>query len=97
MGLQYDPSHLAWQMMDPIQCARDFVDKIYDVHLKDTEIMWPVLRKVGINPLKIIQGDAPGRARSMVMEWALQHQRELLEDWSRLGRAQSAQSIEPLV
>ena len=25
---------------------------------------------VGINPLKIIQGDAPGRARSMVMEWA---------------------------
>jgi hypothetical protein len=52
---------------------------------------------VGINPLKIVQGDAPGRVRSMVMEWALQHQRELLEDWSRLGRAQSAQPIEPLV
>ena len=52
---------------------------------------------VGINPLKIIQGDAPGRARSMVMEWAVQHQRELLEDWSRLGRAQSAQPIAPLV
>jgi hypothetical protein len=52
---------------------------------------------VGINPLKIIQGDVPCRARSMVMEWALQHQRELLEDWSRLSRAQSAQPIEPLV
>jgi len=52
---------------------------------------------VGINPLKIVQGDAPYRVRSMVMEWALQHQRELLEDWSRLGRAQSAQPIEPLV
>jgi hypothetical protein len=52
---------------------------------------------VGINPLKIIQGDAPERARSMVMEWALQHQRELLEDWSRLGRALSVQPIEPLV
>jgi len=51
VGLQYDPSHLVWQMMDPIQCARDFVDKIYDVHLKDTEILWPVLRKTGINPL----------------------------------------------
>jgi len=51
VGLQYDPSHLVWQMMDPIQCARDFVDKIYDVHLKDTEIFWPVLRKVGIQPL----------------------------------------------
>ncbi|MBI3695429.1 MAG: sugar phosphate isomerase/epimerase [Acidobacteria bacterium] len=51
VGLQYDPSHLVWQMMDPIQCARDFVDKIYDIHLKDTEILWPVLRKVGINPV----------------------------------------------
>ncbi len=51
VGLQYDPSHLAWQMMDPIQCARDFIGKIYDVHLKDTEIMWPVLRKTGTNPL----------------------------------------------
>jgi hypothetical protein len=52
---------------------------------------------VGINPLKILQGEAPGRVRSMVIEWALQHQRELLEDWSRLGRAQGAQPIEPLV
>ena len=51
VGLQFDPSHLAWQMIDPIQAARDFVDKIYDVHLKDTEIRWPVLRRVGVNPL----------------------------------------------
>ncbi len=51
VGLQYDPSHLVWQMMDPIQCARDFVGKIYDVHLKDTEILWPVLRRVGIRSL----------------------------------------------
>jgi sugar phosphate isomerase/epimerase len=51
VGLQFDPSHLAWQMMDPIQAARDFADKIYDVHLKDTEIRWPVLRRVGVNPL----------------------------------------------
>ena len=51
VGLQYDPSHLVWQMMDPIQTARDFVDKIYDVHLKDTEIRWDVLRRCGINPV----------------------------------------------
>jgi sugar phosphate isomerase/epimerase len=51
VGLQYDPSHLVWQMMDPIQTARDFVDKIYDVHLKDTEVRWDVLRRVGINPI----------------------------------------------
>jgi sugar phosphate isomerase/epimerase len=41
VGLQYDPSHLVRQFMDPIQTARDFVDKIYDVHLKDTEIRRP--------------------------------------------------------
>ena len=51
VGLQYDPSHLVWQMMDPIQTARDFADRIYDVHLKDTEIRWPVLRHGGINPV----------------------------------------------
>jgi len=51
VGLQYDPSHLVWQMMDPIQTAREFVDKIYDVHLKDTEIRWEVLRRCGINPV----------------------------------------------
>ena len=51
VGLQYDPSHLVRQFMDPIQTARDFVDKIYDVHLKDTEIMWPVLRAGGIMPV----------------------------------------------
>jgi sugar phosphate isomerase/epimerase len=51
VGLQYDPSHLVWQMMDPIQAARDFIDKIYDVHLKDTEIRWDILRRCGINPV----------------------------------------------
>jgi sugar phosphate isomerase/epimerase len=51
VGLQYDPSHLVRQFMDPIQTARDYVDRIYDVHLKDTEIVWPVLRSGGINPV----------------------------------------------
>lgn len=51
VGLQYDPSHLVRQFMDPIQTAHDFADRIYDVHLKDTEILWPVLRAGGINPV----------------------------------------------
>ena len=51
VGLQFDPSHLVWQFMDPVQAARDFVDKIYDVHLKDTEILWHVLRRGGIQPV----------------------------------------------
>ena len=51
VGLQFDPSHLVWQFMDPVQAARDFADKIYDVHLKDCEILWHVLRRTGINPV----------------------------------------------
>jgi len=51
VGLQFDPSHLVWQFMDPVQAARDFATKIYDVHLKDTEILWHLLRKGGINPV----------------------------------------------
>jgi sugar phosphate isomerase/epimerase len=53
--LQFDPSHLVWQFMDPVQAARDFVDKIYDVHLKDTEIFWHVLKKSGIAPIDNIR------------------------------------------
>jgi sugar phosphate isomerase/epimerase len=51
LGLQFDPSHLVWQFMDPVQAARDFADRIYDVHLKDTEILWHVVRRAGIQPV----------------------------------------------
>jgi sugar phosphate isomerase/epimerase len=50
VGIQFDPSHYVRQFMDPYQAARDWIDKIHDVHLKDTEIKSQVLAKVGINP-----------------------------------------------
>jgi sugar phosphate isomerase/epimerase len=55
VGLQFDPSHLVWQFMDPIQAARDFAGKIYDVHLKDTEILWHVVKQSGIAPIDNIR------------------------------------------
>lgn len=51
---------------------------------------------VGINPLKILQGQAPRRVCAMVMEWALQHQAELQAAWRSVGSAQPPQTIEPL-
>ena len=51
VGLQFDPSHLVWQFMDPVAAAREFANKIYDVHLKDTEVLWHVLRRGGIQPV----------------------------------------------
>lgn len=50
VGIQFDPSHYVRQWMDPYQAARDWIDKIYDVHLKDTEIKYQVLARTGINP-----------------------------------------------
>ena len=51
VGLQFDPSHLVWQMMDPVAAAREFASKIYDVHLKDTEILWHLVKRGGIQPV----------------------------------------------
>ena len=52
---------------------------------------------VGVSPVRIIQGDAPSRVCKMVLEWAAQHQSELLDAWGRLARAQLPAPIEPLV
>jgi sugar phosphate isomerase/epimerase len=50
VGIQWDASHFVRQFMDPIQIMKDYMDKIYNVHLKDTEIFWNTLKRCGINP-----------------------------------------------
>ncbi|MGA7235905.1 MAG: sugar phosphate isomerase/epimerase [Bryobacteraceae bacterium] len=51
VGIQMDPSHLAWQMIDPVEATREFGKYIFNVHLKDTEILWPLVRRGGIQPI----------------------------------------------
>lgn len=34
-GFNFDPSHLHWQGVDPVQFIRAFPDRIYHVHIKD--------------------------------------------------------------
>ncbi len=34
-GFNFDPSHLIWQMVDPVAFLRAFPDRIYHVHVKD--------------------------------------------------------------
>src|SRR5579864_5342257 len=34
-GFNFDPSHLLWQMVDPVEFIRTFPDRIYHVHVKD--------------------------------------------------------------
>ncbi len=51
---------------------------------------------VGIDPLRIIQGNAPIRAREMILEWAASHQQELVKAWSQLSTAHPPVTIQPL-
>ena len=36
-GLNWDPSHMVWQDIDPVGFLWDFKDRIYHVHCKDTK------------------------------------------------------------
>jgi len=38
LGLNLDPSHLVWQMIDYLRVVRDFAPRIFHVHAKDMEI-----------------------------------------------------------
>lgn len=35
-GINYDPSHLYWQMMDPVPFIYEFADRIYHMHVKES-------------------------------------------------------------
>lgn len=37
-GLNLDPSHLVWLMIDPERVVRDYAEKLFHVHAKDLEI-----------------------------------------------------------
>jgi len=37
-GFNFDPSHLHWQMVDPVCFIHEFSDRIYHVHMKDAAL-----------------------------------------------------------
>ncbi|MBQ7624394.1 MAG: sugar phosphate isomerase/epimerase [Clostridia bacterium] len=38
LGINFDPSHLIWQGLDPQMFILDFADRIYHVHVKDAKL-----------------------------------------------------------
>jgi hypothetical protein len=70
--------------------VREFTAHFYAFY--DT---WELM--IGVAAVRIIQGEAPDRVRTLVLEWAGQQQYELLTAWNRLAQAQSPTPIEPLV
>ena len=37
-GINWDPSHMVWQQIDPVGYILDFHERIYHVHCKDTKV-----------------------------------------------------------
>jgi hypothetical protein len=52
--------------------------------------------EIGISPIRILQGKAPSRVASLVLEWAALHQEELMEDWNRCRESKPLIPISPL-
>ena len=61
-GLNYDPSHFVWQMIDYIKPIYEFKDKIFHVHYKDIKVFRDRLNDYGImaTPLKWMSPKLPG-------------------------------------
>ncbi len=38
LGINFDPSHLIWQGIDPAVFLYDFIDRVYHVHIKDAAL-----------------------------------------------------------
>jgi sugar phosphate isomerase/epimerase len=47
-GLNYDPSHMVWQGMDPAESIRPFADRLFHVHAKDARIDRAALARHGV-------------------------------------------------
>jgi sugar phosphate isomerase/epimerase len=62
LGLNYDPSHLIWQMMDEVKPIYDYRDRLHHIHLKDVKLYRDKLNRVGImaNPLEYHSPKLPG-------------------------------------
>lgn len=62
LGINYDPSHFVWQMIDYIKPIYEFKDKIFHVHYKDIKVYPDKLQEVGIMgyPLQFMSPKLPG-------------------------------------
>ena len=51
---------------------------------------------IEIDRLQILTGSLPRRAERLVLEWATEHQGELLENWIRCEQREYPTAIDPL-
>jgi len=52
--------------------------------------------QIAIENLQILKGTLPPKAIGLVMEWAMLHQTELIDNWQRMNRGEQWNKIEPI-
>ena len=52
---------------------------------------------IEIESLRILEGQLPARALGLVIEWASQHQSELLKNWDLAKNNEAPKKISPLM
>lgn len=62
LGINFDPSHFVWQMMDITRAICEYGDKIFHVHFKDIKLYPEKLARVGVMayPLDFMAPKLPG-------------------------------------
>lgn len=62
LGINYDPSHFVWQMIDYVAPLYEFKDRIFHVHFKDIKLYPDKLRRCGTMayPLDYMSPKLPG-------------------------------------
>lgn len=53
LGVNFDPSHLFWQGMDPLVCVRELGSTIFHVHMKDTWLDQSNIARNGVLDTKL--------------------------------------------
>lgn len=83
-GLNYDPSHLLWQFIEPYSPLEEFGEYVLSVHAKDTVVWHTKLAEHGIlTPYRCVEttGFGPEEARAAWWEYRLPGDGDL--DWQR--------------
>jgi len=67
LGLEWDPSHLLCQFIDPVANLRQFAARVFHVHAKDAFINRPLLEAYGICHPGVAEHRFPGLGQA---DWA---------------------------
>ena len=51
---------------------------------------------ISIEDLRIIRGKLPPRAYGLVVEWAMEHKEELMQNWNKAIASEPLSNIKPL-